>query len=90
MSNITIRIDDEIKKQAGELFSDLGLTMNQAINLFLRTAIRQQGIPFELKRTVPNKVTLQAIEELKEMERHPEEYESYHSVEELMKDLNGD
>ena len=51
------------KEQAEQIFNELGLNMTTAINLFLRTAIREHGIPFELKLDVPNDTTAAAIEE---------------------------
>ena len=61
--NLNIRIDKAIKEQAEEIFNELGLNMTTAINMFLRTAIREQGIPFELKLDTPNATTIAAIEE---------------------------
>ena len=48
-TNLNIRIDKTIKDQAEEIFNELGLNMTTAVNMFLRTAIREHGIPFELK-----------------------------------------
>ena len=48
-TNLNIRIDKDIKDQAEEIFNELGLNMTTAVNMFLRTAIREQGIPFVLK-----------------------------------------
>lgn len=62
-TNLNIRTDKAIKEQAEQLFNELGLNMTTAINLFLRTAIREHGIPFELKLDVPNDTTAAAIEE---------------------------
>lgn len=62
-TNLNIRIDKAIKEQAEEIFNELGLSMTTAINMFLRTAIREQGIPFELKLDMPNATTITAIEE---------------------------
>jgi addiction module RelB/DinJ family antitoxin len=45
-SNINIRIDNDIKIQAQDLFASLGLDMTSAINVFLRQAIRYNGLPF--------------------------------------------
>ena len=47
-SNINIRVDRDIKNRAQDVFSALGLDMSSAINIFLRQAIRKNGIPFEL------------------------------------------
>ena len=51
MSNtsMNIRMDNDIKKQAQQLFAQLGLDMTTAVNMFLRQSIRQQGIPFALQ-----------------------------------------
>ena len=46
VSNINIRVDNEIKTQAQDVFASLGLDMTSAINVFLRQAIRQNGLPF--------------------------------------------
>lgn len=62
-ANLNIRTDKEIKEQADAIFSELGLTMTTAVNLFLRTTIREHGIPFALKLDTPNDVTVKAIEE---------------------------
>ena len=62
-TNLNIRIDKDIKDQAEEIFNELGLNMTTAVNMFLRTAIREQGIPFELKLDIPNETTAAAIEE---------------------------
>lgn len=62
-TNLNIRTDKAIKEQAEQIFNELGLNMTTAINLFLRTAIREHGIPVELKLDVPNDTTAAAIEE---------------------------
>ncbi|MDR1000165.1 MAG: type II toxin-antitoxin system RelB/DinJ family antitoxin [Clostridiales bacterium] len=48
-TNLTIRIDENIKQEAERLFNRIGLNMSAAINVFFRQAIREQSIPFELK-----------------------------------------
>ena len=48
--NINIRMDETIKKQAEELFSELGLNMTTAFNMFVRQTINKGGIPFEVVR----------------------------------------
>ena len=62
-TNLNIRTDKDIKDQAEKIFNELGLNMTTAINMFLRTAIREHGIPFELKLDVPNETTAAAIAE---------------------------
>ena len=48
-SNLTIRIDEGLKREAETLFSRIGMNMSVAINIFFRQAVREQKIPFELK-----------------------------------------
>ena len=60
-TNLNIRTDKEVKDKAEEIFSELNMTT--AVNIFLRTAIREHGIPFELKLDIPNDITAAAIEE---------------------------
>ncbi|GHU32586.1 hypothetical protein FACS1894172_09500 [Spirochaetia bacterium] len=48
MAQISIRIDDTLKNEAESLFSELGLTLSGAFNIFVRQAIRQHGIPFAI------------------------------------------
>lgn len=62
-TNLNIRIDKDIKMQAEKLFEALGINMTSAVNIFLRQAIRENGIPFEVKINTPNEVTLSAIKE---------------------------
>ena len=47
-TTITIRMDEELKKQAETLFDEIGMDMNTAVTAFIKTAVRQQKIPFEL------------------------------------------
>lgn len=63
-ANITLRIDPEIKKQAEAMFADMGLTMSTAINIFIRQALRQGKIPFEITSDIPNAETLAAIDDV--------------------------
>lgn len=53
-TNLNIRIDESLKKQAEILFSDLGLNMSSAITVFLKSAVDYKGIPFEIRKTERN------------------------------------
>jgi DNA-damage-inducible protein J len=48
-TNLTIRIDEELKRDAESLFNKIGLNLSSAINVFFRQAVGAQAIPFELK-----------------------------------------
>jgi len=86
-TNLNIRTDKEIKDRAEQLFSELGLTMTTAINMFLRTAIRENGIPFALKLDIPNSITESAIEEGRKI-AYDDTVKGYSSIKELKKALN--
>jgi len=60
-SIINTRVDPAIKAQADTLFAELGMTTPAAINIFLRKAIREQGIPFAVSMDVPNADTVKAM-----------------------------
>lgn len=84
--NLNIRTDKEIKEKAENIFQELGLNMTTAINMFLRTSIRENGIPFELKIDAVNDETKLAIEEGRKI-ADDKTIEGYVSIEELKKAL---
>lgn len=49
----TIRIDSEIKKQANEVFDEIGISMSAAINTFLKAVVREGNMPFDIKIKSP-------------------------------------
>ena len=84
-TNVSIRMDVRLKKQAEELFSDLGLNMTAAMTMFLRQAVRVQGIHFEITR-VPNAETVAAMREAETIARDPT-VKGYSNLDELFRDL---
>ena len=63
---ISTRIDHGTKIQFTQVCEEIGLSPSQAIKLFAKAVINYGGIPFELKTKQPNKITVQAIQELEE------------------------
>ena len=49
MTNVTIRMDEGLKRQSEALFEEMGLSMTAAITLFIKTAVRENRIPFEIR-----------------------------------------
>ena len=49
MTNVTIRMDEDLKRQSEQLFSEMGMSMTTAITLFIKQAVREQRIPFEIR-----------------------------------------
>ena len=84
--NLNIRTDKEIKEKAENIFQELGLNMTTAINMFLRTSIRENGIPFDLKIDTVNDETKLAVEEGRKI-ADDKTIEGYVSIEELKKAL---
>lgn len=86
-TNLNIRIDKTVKDYSEALFSELGLNMTTAINVFLRTSIREQRIPFDIKLDMPNETTIAAIEEGRKMAADPST-PKYSSMDALKKALD--
>ncbi len=86
-SNINIRVDSELKRDAEKLFNDLGLNMSSAITMFLKSAVRYDGIPFEIKRDSLNEETKQALEEYYLMRENPSLYKRYNSFKEALDEV---
>ena len=88
--NTSIKIDEKTKKEAQELFKDLGLSLSTAINIFLKQAVREKGIPFYINSLPENSELAQAFEEAKQIKKNPSNYKSYSSPEEMFKDVLGE
>ena len=85
-SNLTVRLDAQLKKDAEQLFNDLGMTLSGAINIFLHQALEVEGLPFAVKKKRPNRETLAAMKEALELANDPNA-KTFKSIEELKKDL---
>ena len=85
MAVINICVNDEVKKEAETIFKSLGLNMSVTINLFLKKCINENGMPFDLK--IPNKETIEAMEETNKILNGDIERKSYKNVDELFEDL---
>ena len=62
-SNLTIRIEPELKEEASALFRSLGLDLSTATGIFYRQALRCHGLPFEVKLDEPNEITYKAMDD---------------------------
>ena len=85
-----ISLDSDLKKDAVELLSDFGLDLSTAVSMFLKQMLREQRIPFEIKKLEPNAATMRALRELAEIEKNPEHYKSYSRAEELFDEVFAD
>ena len=84
-TNVCIRIDEELKRKSETIFSDLGLNMSTALTLFLRSAIRYGGIPFELRIEKPNATTISAMDDVNHNRNMSKTFDT---IESLIEDLD--
>lgn len=85
---INIRIEPSLKEQAEETLNYLGLTMSEAVNLFFRQVVINEGIPFEIKKPKYNRKTKKAMKEAEWISKHPEKVKQFNNFQELWEDLN--
>lgn len=96
VSSVSFRIDSDLKAQADELFSNLGMNMTTAFNVFLRQSVREGRIPFEVTMHSPNcnRETEEAIYEARAIMTGKMKTKTYSSAgalfEELDKEMDGE
>ena len=86
-TTVTVRLNKDVKNQAQQIYSELGVDMTTAINVFLRQSIRSKGFPFSVNLDIPNQVTLAAM---KATQENKDMHGPFSSVSELMDSLNAD
>lgn len=89
-SSIHIRVDPKVKEEVEKILNVIGMTSTEAINIYLKQIIINSGIPFEIKAPQFSDEMLEAIAEAEEMEKHPDNYKSFESVEAFMEDLHNE
>lgn len=70
-TNISIRMDSDLKAQADTLFNELGMNISTAFNIFVRQALRGGKIPFEISLNQPNTETVAAMREAERIAKDP-------------------
>ena len=83
-----VRIDENLKKQATELFSQLGMDMSSAMNIFLRQCVMRGGLPFDVVVPQYKPEVIEAMEEAKRISKDPKT-KRYSSFSDVMEDLDG-
>ena len=69
-ANVSVRIEEDVKTQAEQILKELGIPISNAINLFYRQIIIQQGLPLTLKIVPPVDVSTMPVDDLeKELQR---------------------
>lgn len=85
-TNFVVRIDSDIKRQCEDLYGKLGVSLNTAINIFLRQSLRVGGFPFDIRVEQSNKETMAAMLEAERIARDPS-VKGFYDVEEALRVL---
>ncbi len=85
-TNISIRMDSELKAQADALFAELGMNLSTAFNIFVRQSIREGRIPFDISLNQPNRETIAAMMEAERIAKD-RSVKGYSDLNELFKEL---
>lgn len=82
-----IRIDEDLKRQAVDLFSQLGLDMSGAMNMFLKQCVLRGGLPFSVELPQYRPEVLEAMEEAKRVSRDSS-VKGYQNLDEAFEELD--
>ena len=86
---VNFKMDSELKAEADKLFAELGMNMTTAINVFVRQAVRQRRIPFEVALDTPNAETIAAMREANALAADPKA-KRYASFQDLLDEVKAD
>lgn len=85
-TNISIRMDADLKAQADALFAELGMNLSTAFNIFVRQSLREGRIPFDISLNYPNERMIAAMLEAERIAKDPS-VKGYTDLDELFADL---
>ena len=89
-ANINLRIESDVKAQADAVFSSLGISVTDAINVFLHASIMEGGFPFQPKQPRYNRETLKAMQEAKDIMAGNVEAKRYSSLSDLLEEMDAE
>ena len=87
-ANINLRIEPSVKAEAEAVFSSLGISVTDAINVFLHASIMEGGFPFQPKKPRYNHETIMAMQEAKDIMDGKVDAKRYSSLSELIADID--
>lgn len=88
-TNVTIRLDKDLRDTASDFFEGLGMSLSTAINIFIRKCMMEDRIPFDVGYASPNKKLMEAMLEAERIAKDPN-VKGYTDLGELFADLNRD
>jgi DNA-damage-inducible protein J len=86
-ASLNIRIDPETKQSAEQLYAAFGITVTDAVNIFLRQSLLVGGLPFDMKQPRYNAETESAMREAERIALDPT-VKGYTDLDEMFKDLS--
>ncbi len=91
----TVKIDAKIDATALQMLDDFGMDLSTAVNVFLKQMVYDGALPFKVTRDKfdyykPNDETLEAIREYEEFKAHPENFKTYDSFADLLKEVEAE
>jgi DNA-damage-inducible protein J len=89
-ANINIRIEPEVKETVDGIFSHFGITVADAVNIFLHKVIIVGGMPFDMTLPKYNEETLAAMQEARDIALGKIKTKAYASVKEMLEELDSD
>ena len=88
-ASLNIRLNEDIKKTAESVYSHYGLSLAEAVTVFIHQSCNVGGLPFDLRPRHPNAITLAAMAEADRISRDPA-IKGYRDMNALFEDLDSD
>lgn len=89
-ANINLRIDPDVKHEAEALFQSFGISVTDAINIFLHKSIMEGGFPFAIRQPRYSRETELAMQEARDIAAGKQQAKRYGTVEDMFRDIDED
>lgn len=86
MANLQVRVNDELKSQADLLFASLGFDTSTAVRIFLTAAVENNGLPFEVRHTLPENMRQAVYDSRNRVNLHGPYQSAEEAVEAMLED----
>ncbi len=87
-STIKVKVKDKVKKEASEIFKELGMDMHTAVNIYLKQVIRDKGIPFVLSTEACEDIALKAIKAAGKEKKKKKAKKETAAIEKVLEELS--
>ena len=85
-TTLSVRMDEQVKKQFDEFCNEVGMNASVAVNIFAKAVLRERKIPFEISLNQPNAETLAAMREAERIAKDPS-VKGYTDLDKMFADL---